>query len=735
MQAQNAQNVWQNGLNDAQAAAVTSDLPYALVLAGAGSGKTRVLISRLLFLFLHKGYGPGQVLALTFTNKAAGEMRSRLAASFPWASTVWMGTFHGIAHRLLRLHAAESQLPAAFTVIDSEDQKRLCKRILREHEIDDKILSSKTLAYLISREKDAGRRPNDVALAYGDLPWLPLYEAYETACRQAGLVDFGELLLRSYELLANNASLLNHYQGRFRQILVDEFQDTNRLQYNWLKLLAGEGCGLFVVGDDDQSIYGWRGAEVANIKDFVETMTPCEVVRLEQNYRSTQTILNAANAVISHNTGRMGKNLWSAEAEGDKVAHYAAINDYDEARFIGEQIRAWQRQGNRLADCAILYRSNHQSRVLEQVLTREGIPYKVTGGMRFFERAEVKDALAYARLLLNPADDAAFDRVINTPTRGLGEKSLEKIRAFAKANNIGFLTGVQQMVTHGMLSGKGLAGASAFVALFDTWQALREGSLDGLMQRIVRDSGLWDFYGQEDITSEGRRENLEELIEAASQYRLADDTPEVLSEQEPLLMFLAQTALDAGEKNTQEGDLVQMMTVHAAKGLEFGFVAVTGLEDGIFPLSRALEDPDGLEEERRLMYVAMTRARRQLLLSSCAMRRFQGAEQLMQPSRFVKEVPKEWMVSVGGISSRSQYGGQQGSYARGVTSPSAPTQVASDDMPFPPGSRVIHARFGEGLVLAVDGMGEDGRAQVRFSDATRWLLLSVAKLDKWEGCE
>ena len=722
--------IWLDGLNDAQAAAVTSDLPYALVLAGAGSGKTRVLISRLLYLFMHKSYGPGQVLALTFTNKAAGEMRARLATAFPWSGSVWMGTFHGIAHRLLRLHYERADLPAAFTVIDSEDQQRLCKRILREHEIDDKVLSSKTLAYLISHEKDAGRRPADVAAAYGNLPWLPLYEAYEQQCKASGLVDFAELLLRSYELLANNASLLNSYQGRFRQILVDEFQDTNRLQYQWIKLLAGDACGVFVVGDDDQSIYGWRGAEVANIKDFVETMTPCDVIRLEQNYRSTQTILNAANAVISNNTGRMGKNLWSAEAEGDKLAHYAAINEFDEARHIITKLRAWQQQGDTLINSAILYRSNHQSRVLEQVLTREGIPYKVTGGMRFFERAEIKDSLAYARLLLNEQDDAAFARVINVPTRGIGDKSLEKVQLHARANNLGLLTSLRQMVTHGGLSGKALLGATNFLSLFEGWHLLREGSLDGLMERIVRDSGLWEFYGQDGLTGEGRKENLEELVNAAAQYRVSDDTPEDLANEDPLLLFLAQTALDSGDTaDTDKQDKVNLMTIHAAKGLEFAFVAVTGLEEGIFPLSRALEDPTGLEEERRLMYVAMTRARRQLLLSSCGMRRFHGKEELMMVSRFLGEIPKEMLKKVGGISSHSAY-----THSTSTTRNDNPTQKPkpSANVPFPKGCKVVHARFGEGLVLATDGMGEDGRVQVRFCDATRWLMLSIAKLEKWE---
>jgi DNA helicase-2/ATP-dependent DNA helicase PcrA len=726
MQAKN-NHVWQEGLNKAQLSAVTTSFPYALVLAGAGSGKTRVLISRMLYLLGERGFGPAQVLALTFTNKSATEMRHRLAAVFPWANHVWMGTFHGIAHRMLRLHAREANLPDSFTVIDSEDQQRLCKRILREYEIDEKLLSSKTLAYLIGREKDQGRRAQDLAQSQGEISWLSLYEAYEQHCQASGLVDFGELLLRSYELLLKSPALLAHYQSRFREILVDEFQDTNRLQYRWLKLLAGEACGLFVVGDDDQSIYGWRGAEVANIRDFTETCVPCDILRLEQNYRSTQTILSAANAVITHNQGRMGKDLWSAQGEGEKVSHYAAINEFDEARYIVQAIRRWQETGGALADVAVLYRSNHQSRVLEQVFTREAIPYKVTGGMRFFERAEVKDALAYLRLLLNPQDDAAFARVINTPTRGLGEKSLEKIAQVAQQQRLSLFEATVWMLEKGTLSGKASQGAGVFVSLFKRWQSLRSGEVSFLMEAMVKESGLWDFYGQEGITGEGRQENLTELIAAATQYQVDQDAAEALSMTDPLLLFLAQTALDAGDKGDGDRDLVQLMTIHAAKGLEFAWVAVTGLEEGIFPLSRALEDADGLNEERRLMYVAMTRAKSYLLLTSCSMRRFHGTESLMHTSRFVQEIPTELILSSGAYQR-----GMGHSYGISAESSEESSSRPTRELPFPKGSRVVHARFGEGLVLAVDGMGEDGRVQVRFCDATRWLLLSVAKLEPWQ---
>lgn len=717
---------WQEGLNEAQLTAVTSQLPYTLVLAGAGSGKTRVLISRMLYLFAEKSYGPAQVMALTFTNKAAAEMRQRLAVHFPWVNHVWMGTFHGIAHRLLRIHAAAARLPESFTVIDSEDQQRLCKRILREHEIDEKILSSKTLAYLIGREKDTGRRPADAAVHYGDLPWVKLYDVYDQQCQAAGLVDFGELLLRSYELLLNHPDILAHYQGRFREVLVDEFQDTNRLQYQWLKLLVGEGCGLFVVGDDDQSIYGWRGAEVAHILDFSQTFVPCELVRLEQNYRSTQSILSAANALIAHNNDRLGKELWSAQGEGQPIQHYTAINEFDEARFLVKAIKQWQQQGGELNEVALLYRSNHQSRVLEQVLSREGIAYKVTGGMRFFDRAEVKDALAYARLLLNPQDDAAFARIINVPARGLGEKSIEKIRQLAQQQQQGMLSAMQLMVEQKLIGGKALQGMQAVLNMLAHWQTLRSGEVSELMKAIVHESGLWDFYGQDGLTGEGRQDNLMELVNAAGQYQPEADVAEIFAQTDPLILFLAQTALDAGDRETAAQQQVQLMTIHAAKGLEFDWVAITGLEEGIFPLSRASESEEELSEERRLMYVAMTRAKKQLYLTSCAMRRFHGSESLMRPSRFMAEIPSE-LIKASHAYAQSSVTGVPASTLQQKSSLSA-----SEETPFPVGSKVVHARFGEGLVLAVDGLGEDGRVQVRFCDATRWLLLSVAKLTPWQ---
>ncbi len=726
MQAKNAFQHWKDKLNNQQYTAVTSESPYTLVLAGAGSGKTSVLIARLLYLFLEKQQGPAQVLALTFTNKAAGEMRHRLLTAFEWANSVWMGTFHGIAHRLLRRHTKEAHLPDGFTVIDSEDQQRLCRRILKEHEIDDKVLSGKTLAYLISREKDAGRRPADTLAHYGQLPWLKFYELYEQACQQSGLVDFGELLLRSYELLANNPSLLNHYQGRFRHILVDEFQDTNRLQYQWVKLLAGESASVFVVGDDDQSIYGWRGAEIANIQDFTETMTPCQLVRLEQNYRSTQHILTASNAVIANNKGRMGKALWSAQGEGKHIDYYRAINDYDEARWVLSQIQQHQRAGNALSECAILYRANHQSRTFEQLLTQAGIAYQVTGGMRFFERAEIKDALAYARLLANPQDDAAFDRVINLPSRGLGAKSLEKIRLFAQQHHISQTQALTQLIQHQGLTGKALAGAQQFLSLFPHWHSLRTQGLGVLMKTIILASGLWEFYGQEGITGEGRQENLEELITSAQTYveneeGISED--ELPAHQDPLLNFLAQTALDSGDAQKDERDRVQLMTIHSAKGLEFNLVFLTGLEEGLFPSSRSMETKEEIEEERRLMYVAMTRAKQALHLSSCLMRRIHGSEQMMVESRFIDEIPHELLTRNTGINTHKTAQNQS-------TKSSVKPSANFADHPFPPQTKVLHPKFGEGVVIAVDGMGADGRVQVRFSDASRWLMLSLAKLSK-----
>ncbi len=733
MQAKNAFLAWKEKLNPQQLAATTCQSPYTLVLAGAGSGKTSVLIARLLYLFLEQQEGPAQVLAVTFTNKAANEMRQRLANTFEWAGSVWMGTFHSIAHRLLRWHSQEAGLSDAFTVIDSEDQQRLCRRILKEHEVDDKVLSGKTLAYLISREKDAGRRPADTLAHYGGLPWLRFYEAYQQVCDQSGLVDFGELLLRSYELLANHPHLLNQYQRRFRHILVDEFQDTNALQYQWIKLLAGESASLFVVGDDDQSIYGWRGAEVANIQDFVQTMQPCTLIRLEQNYRSTPQILTAANAVIAQNSGRLGKELWSAQAEGKPIDHYCAINDYDEARWVLARIQQHQRAGHALSECAILYRANHQSRVFEQVLTQAGIAYRVTGGTRFFERAEIKDALGYARLLINPQDDAAFDRVINLPTRGLGAKSLEKVQQLAQQLQMSRVTALRHLVKHQGLSGKALAGATQFLALFPHWQKLSEQTTDlgEVMKTIIHESGLWAFYGQEAVTGEGRQENLAELINSAQTYQgepmaQADDTPLSMNAQARLLHFLTQTALDTGDATQNEQEALHLMTIHAAKGLEFAQVFLTGLEEGIFPTSRATDNPHDIEEERRLMYVGMTRAKRSLHLSSCLMRRIHGVEQLMRPSRFIDEIPHDLLKRDTGIHTSKQTSAQT---ATRSTYPAGKQQTGLAH-PFPLQTRVMHPKFGQGVVIALDGFGEDGRVQVRFSDTSRWLMLSLAKLER-----
>lgn len=733
MQAKNAFQLWKDKLNEQQYTAVVSESPYTLVLAGAGSGKTSVLIARLLYLFLEKQQGPAQVLALTFTNKAAGEMRHRLASAFEWANSVWMGTFHSIAHRLLRRHSKEAHLPDGFTVIDSEDQQRLCRRILKDHEIDDKVLSGKTLAHLISREKDAGRRPADTLAHYGQLPWLKFYEFYEQNCQQSGLVDFGELLLRSYELLANNPNILNHYQGRFRHILVDEFQDTNRLQYQWVKLLAGESANVFVVGDDDQSIYGWRGAEIANIQDFTETMIPCQVVRLEQNYRSTQNILTASNAVIAQNKDRMGKALWSAQGDGKLIDYYRAINDYDEARWVLSHIQQNQRAGNALNECAILYRANHQSRTFEQLLTQAGIAYRVTGGMRFFERAEIKDALAYARLLANPQDDAAFDRVINLPSRGLGAKSLEKIRLFAQQNHLSQVQTLKHLSQHQGLTGKALAGAQNFLSLFPHWQGLRSQGLDVLMKAIIHEAGLWAFYGQEGITGEGRQENLEELITSAQGYvenEVGISEDEMPTNQDPLLNFLAQTALDSGDSQKDERDSVQLMTIHSAKGLEFNRVFLTGLEEGLFPSSRSMDSKAEIEEERRLMYVAMTRAKQQLHLSSCLMRRIHGTEQMMTESRFIEEVPASLLTRNTSINTSKSPHSTHTSMAFQQSAKQTTKQHELIDHPFPPKTRVLHPKFGEGVVTAIDGMGADGRVQVRFSDTSRWLMLSLARLSR-----
>ncbi|NGP53819.1 DNA helicase II [Thioalkalivibrio sp. XN8] len=707
-------------LNDAQREAVTApaDAPV-LVLAGAGSGKTRVLVHRIAWLVQVEGVSPWGVLAVTFTNKAAGEMRARIEhlLGMP-AANLWVGTFHGLAHRLLRLHWREAKLPQTFTVLDSEDQLRLIRRLLKSMELDENRWVPREVQWFINARKDEGLRP--AHLDAGNDPnrrmFIQLYEAYQAQCEQSGLVDFAELLLRAYELWQHDPQLLDHYRRRFRHILVDEFQDTNAIQYAWLKLLAGKDGKPFIVGDDDQSIYGWRGARVEHIRRFRKDFPGTRMVRLEQNYRSTGNILNAANALIAHNRERLGKKLWTEGREGDPIRLYAAYNERDEADFVVGRIRSLLDQGTAANEIAVLYRSNAQSRVFEEALIQQRIPYRVYGGLRFFERMEIKDALAYLRLMANRDDDSAFERIVNLPTRGIGAKTLEALRDYARANATSMWRASGALITDG-LPARAAQCLRAFLVLIEALDKDTRGlELHEQVDHVIQASGLIAHHGKEKgERGEARVENLEELVSAARGFE-----PEPDSEMRPLDEFLAHAALEAGENQGGAWEqCVQMMTLHSAKGLEFPVVFLAGLEDGLFPHKRSLLDPDGLEEERRLAYVGTTRAMRELYLSYAEQRRLHGIDNYGIPSRFIGELPPELVEEIRPAAKIS----------RPVAAPAgrfreeAPSGIRL-------GQRVRHGQFGEGVVLSHEGHGSHARVQVNFEDAgPKWLVLAYARLE------
>ncbi len=719
-------------LNDAQRAAVTAPVGPMLVLAGAGSGKTRVLTHRIAWLIHVEKASPYSVLAVTFTNKAAHEMRGRIEhlLDVP-VQALWVGTFHGLAHRLLRQHWQEARLPQAFQILDAEDQLRFIKRVLRAQQIDEERWPPRLCAGFINGNKDEGQRAQHLS-ATGDYTrdtLLRVYQAYEEACAQAGVVDFAELLLRAHELLRDNAELQAHYRRRFRHILVDEFQDTNTLQYAWVRLLAGGTGQVFVVGDDDQSIYSWRGAQIGNILRFEKDFPGARIIRLEQNYRSTGTILKAANALIAHNSGRLGKNLWTAGREGEPIELYAAFNEYDEVQYVLGRVRGWTEGGGKRSDIAILYRSNAQSRVFEEALIREDIPYRVYGGLRFFERAEIKDALAYLRLLLNRDDDAAFERIVNLPARGIGQTTLDRLRAAARANGISLWRAAQQITGWSgadAASGGGRRSAGALKIFLDLIEKLAADTqtmnLNDRVLHVVQHSGLIAHYQKEKgQAGEARVENLEELANAARGFENRE------AGADPLTEFLAHAALEAGE--TQAGiwdDCVQLMTLHAAKGLEFPLVFLAGLEEGLFPHQRSIEDENGLEEERRLCYVGMTRARERLHLSYAEVRRLHGAENYSAPSRFLRELPAGLLLEVRPQPAVSR------PLLTVMRKPTASfgLKVADNAVAgFKLGQRVRHATFGEGVILQFEGDGERARVQVRFGGAgSKWLMLGYANL-------
>jgi len=710
-------------LNPAQREAVSAAPGHYLVLAGAGSGKTRVLTHRIAWLLEVERASPWSILAVTFTNKAAGQMRARCDALIAQGTRgLTVGTFHGIAHRLLRQHWREAKLPETFQILDSDDQQRLIKRTIQGLGLDEARFPPRQAAWFVNSAKDEGKRPD--AFEHGGNPLtrtlLDIYRAYEATCVRSGLVDFAELLLRSHELWLHDDALLAHYRERYRHLLIDEFQDTNTIQYAWLRLLAGASGQMFVVGDDDQAIYGWRGARVENVQHFLRDFPNAETIRLEQNYRSTGTILKAANAIIANNPQRLGKKLWTAGETGAPVALYAAYNEQDEARFTIERIREHLQQGGKGAECAILYRSNAQSRNFEEQLIQYDIRYRVYGGLRFFDRAEIKDALAYLRLVANRHDDAAFERTVNTPPRGIGERTLDALRQRARQDAISLWDAALAELANAGLAGRAKNALKVFFALID---ALAKSCLESLalaeqIDHAIQRSGLRDFYEADSRGSaESRVENLDELVNVASRFeRTPEDLEAGFSE---LTAFLAHAALEAGETQGEAWeDCVQLMTLHSAKGLEFLLVFLVGLEDGLFPSQKSLDEPGRLEEESRLAYVGITRARETLILSYAESRRLHGAETYNRPSRFLHELPRELLHEVRPRVqvSRPVYAGRF-------------VEDGGDAAPLKLGQRVRHPSFGEGIVIDVEGSGAHARVQVNFEGTgAKWLVLAYANL-------
>jgi len=706
-------------LNDPQREAVTAEPGPLLVLAGAGSGKTRVLAHRVAWLVQVEGLSPRSVLAVTFTNKAAAEMRSRIEGllGMPVAH-LWIGTFHGLAHRLLRVHWREAGLPQAFTILDAEDQQRVIRRVIRGLDLDDTRWVPKEMQWYINARKDEGLRPAHIDPGRDEQKqqMVRIYAAYEEACERAGLVDFAELLLRAHELWLQNEELLEHYRHRFRHLLVDEFQDTNTIQYAWLRVLAGQSGHTFFVGDDDQSIYAWRGARIENIQRYPKDFPGTRIIRLEQNYRSTANILNAANALIANNTSRMGKELWTEGPEGDPIRLYAAFNERDEADFVIGRIRALTEGGTPRSDIAILYRSNAQSRVFEEALLNANLPYRVYGGLRFFERAEIKDALAYLRLIANRDDDTSFERVVNLPTRGIGARTVEIIRDHARANATSLWRAAAAVSADGSLPARAATAVAGFLKLIEAMDGdTRELNLHEQVDHVINVSGLIGHHGKEKgERGEARVENLYELVSAARGFDPAPD-----SEMAPLDEFLSHAALEAGEgQGDAWEECVQLMTLHSAKGLEFPVVFLCGMEDGLFPHQRSIREPAGLEEERRLCYVGMTRAMRELYLTYAEQRRLHGSDSFALPSRFISEIPSEFVEEI-----RPRVHVARPVFRSPRSEERTPGGIRL-------GQRVRHGKFGEGVVLNCEGHGQHARVQVNFESAgAKWLVLAYARLE------
>jgi DNA helicase-2/ATP-dependent DNA helicase PcrA len=722
-----------NSLNEAQREAVAAPAGSCLVLAGAGSGKTRVLVHRIAWLVQTGNISPYSVLAVTFTNKAAAEMKARIEKLLSMSVRgMWVGTFHGLAHRLLRIHWQEAGLPQNFQILDADDQLRLVRRIIKALNLDEKKWPARQAMWFINTQKDQGLRSQHIE-DYGDLyvkTHLEIYRAYEQACDRGGMVDFAELLLRAHELWLNDPALLAHYQNRFSHILVDEFQDTNTIQYAWLRVLARDN--LMVVGDDDQSIYGWRGARIENIQQFTEDFPESQTIRLEQNYRSTGNILKAANSLISQNAGRLGKELWTEDSDGEPISVYSGFNEMDEARFIVDRIVQWSQSGNMRRESAILYRSNAQSRVLEEALLKANLPYRIYGGHRFFERAEIRNALAYMRLLNHRHADAAFERVVNTPTRGIGDRTAQQIRDFARRHDLSLWSASEKLIEEGELTPRTANAMQGFIDLINELDGVTvDKDLPDLCEIVITRSGLLDYHRKEKgEAGQARVENLEELVTATRQFDPTtdasfDDPEDEGSEFDTLLdEFLNHAALEAGENQGEEDeDCVQLMTLHSAKGLEFPLVFMAGVEEGLFPHRMSMDDPGRLEEERRLCYVGMTRAMRQLYLTYAETRRLHGSETYNRPSRFVNELPPELLqeIRVRTPSHKPIANQGQPGWKRGADIP---------DTGFQLGQRVRHSKFGEGVVTNYEGHGKQARIQINFSGVgDKWLVTGYANLE------
>lgn len=727
-------------LNSAQHDAVTYQLGNLLVLAGAGSGKTRVLVNRFAWLLNEHNQDPYNIMVVTFTNKAAKEMTNRLhKMQLSGIKSAWIGTFHGLAHKFLRQHHIEARLDNNFEVIDSEDQLKIIRRLLKKFAINEDLFEPKKVQNFINRQKDQGVRSNQLPKLHTkyDKVMFELYGYYENICNTQNVVDFAELLLRSYELLQTNAELLQHYRARFKHFLIDEFQDTNPIQYNFLKLLSPNASSVTAVGDDDQSIYGWRGAKVENIVKYTKEFSQVQVIRLEKNYRSTKTILSAANAIIDNNLDRMGKNLWTDAPQGEPIVLYGALNEEDEALFIVQQIKQHIKQGNKYSDIAILYRSNAQSRAIEECLVKQGINYTVYGGVSFFERAEIKDVLAYLRLAVNPADDAAFERIINTPTRGIGERSLEKIRSLSNNHQVSCLDAVRLWVNSGEL-GAIINHLKSFLKIIDNIILCLDNpeyALPEIVEKTIEYSGLLDnLKRQKDPNFINRMENLQELINATTVFDMSvlkqEDSNQALNNIEQVKALLDYAALEGKEyskaqelnnnldasNNQSELGYVKLMTLHAAKGLEFPMVFLCGLEEGLFPHYFSKDNQDTLNEERRLCYVGITRSMQQVFISYAQKRRLFGREEARMPSRFIREIPSNLIAE----QTKKIF----------VSKPKSRIFKKSHHPTRSSGTKVRHNKFGMGVIIDRDGSGDKSRVHVDFGkNGVKWLLLSYANLE------